>query len=271
MPVGKLKNGARLIEPTIDEAQRAFVRAGNFVVEWLMQSGRGYSLECDQEALVIFAHAGGTIADGTRRFAARAMTVAIVPAGKYEVFADGPQAAIILASGRSDLEPAGALNADEDRDGRIAPIGEPYVRVEPLEAPLLLPIEEIPTPAGNARIRFLQSATMSINIVLYEGPRGNTALSPHAHDDIEQGTLALEGAYVHHLRAPWGSDASAWLEDVHLEAAAGSLLLIPPELIHTTEGVGPGRHFLLDIFAPPRRDFIAKGFVANAGDYRPRA
>jgi hypothetical protein len=26
---------------------------------------------------------------------------------------------------------------------------------------------------------------------------------------------------------------------------------------------------LIDVFAPPRRDFIAKGWVANAADYAP--
>jgi hypothetical protein len=45
------------------------------------------------------------------------------------------------------------------------------------------------------------------------------------------------------------------------------MTIIPPKLVHTTEGVGPGPHLLIDIFAPPRRDFIAKGQVLNAVDY----
>jgi hypothetical protein len=55
---------------------------------------------------------------------------------------------------------------------------------------------------------------------------------------------------------------------VHKLAPSPSVLVIPPELIHTTEGVGLGHHLLIDIFAPPRRDFIAKNWVFNATDYR---
>ena len=45
------------------------------------------------------------------------------------------------------------------------------------------------------------------------------------------------------------------------------MLVIPGELVHTTEGVGSERHLLIDVFAPPRRDFIGKGWVANSKDY----
>ena len=69
------------------------------------------------------------------------------------------------------------------------------------------------------------------------------------------------------MAPPWGPDADQWREDVHLPAGPASLLLIPPHLIHTTEGIGEGRHVLMDIFAPPRRDFIQRGWVANAADY----
>ena len=50
-----------------------------------------------------------------------------------------------------------------------------------------------------------------------------------------------------------------------------SVAVIPVHLVHTTEGVGPERHLLIDVFSPPRRDFIAKGWVANAGNYEPAA
>jgi hypothetical protein len=47
--------------------------------------------------------------------------------------------------------------------------------------------------------------------------------------------------------------------------------VIPVHLVHTTEGIGDERHLLIDVFSPPRRDFIAKGWVANARDYEPPA
>lgn len=268
MPVQRLENGARLIAPAGSGEGRDVAAGGNFTVEWLMHAARAYPVRSGDEVLVLFIDAGGAISGTYGAIAVAPMTVAILPAGAHEIAVDAPRGGLIIATGRSDMAPGEALNAGEPRDARIAPPGAPYDRIQPLDAPLLLPIEAIPTPPGNPRIRFLQTATMSINIVLYDGPRGNDALSPHAHADIEQGSLAIDGSYVHHLRTPWGADAAAWLEDVHLDAGPETLLLIPPGLIHTTEGVGPGRHFLLDIFAPPRGDFTAKGWMANAGDYR---
>jgi hypothetical protein len=37
--------------------------------------------------------------------------------------------------------------------------------------------------------------------------------------------------------------------------------------VHTTRAVGAGPHTLVDVFAPPREDFLARGWVLNAGDY----
>jgi hypothetical protein len=108
---------------------------------------------------------------------------------------------------------------------------------------------------------------MSINWVEYQGARDRTKLSPHSHTDFEQGSLAIAGDYVHHLRTPWGPNADQWCDDQHMEASTDSLLVIPPEIIHTTEGVGDGHSVLVDVFAPPRVDFIAKGWMHNAADY----
>jgi mannose-6-phosphate isomerase-like protein (cupin superfamily) len=113
----------------------------------------------------------------------------------------------------------------------------------------------------------VQSTNLSINWVEYDGPRDRSTLSPHTHRDFEQGSLVLQGRFVHHLRVPWGADADQWRQDEHLEAGSPSLLVIPAGTEHTTEGVGEGPHLLIDLFSPPRADFIARGMVANAGDY----
>ena len=49
--------------------------------------------------------------------------------------------------------------------------------------------------------------------------------------------------------------------------SALGMLIIPPEVIHTSEGVNGGRHLLIDIFSPPRKYFIAKNWVLNASEY----
>lgn len=140
-----------------------------------------------------------------------------------------------------------------------------YNRLAPL--PALYDMDTLQPPADNPRLKMLQSDAMSINWVRYEGPRDRRQLSPHAHADFSQGGLALEGDFVHHLRTPWGKNADDWREDVHLAAASPSLVVIPPTVEHTTEGTGDGWHLLIDLFNPPRTDFIAKGWMLNAGDY----
>jgi hypothetical protein len=108
---------------------------------------------------------------------------------------------------------------------------------------------------------------MSINVVGYLGPRDRSTLSPHSHTEFEQGSLALRGDFIHHLRTPWGSNADQWRDDEHLPAGSPSLVVVPEHVIHTSEGVHDGQHLLVDIFSPPRADFIAAGWVFNSGDY----
>jgi hypothetical protein len=108
---------------------------------------------------------------------------------------------------------------------------------------------------------------MSISWIEYTGLRDRTKLTPHHHDDFEQGSLAIVGHFTHHIRAPWGPNANLWLEDAHLEAPPRSLTMIPPPLIHTTEGRGEDRHVLIDVFAPVRRDFFTDGWISNGEHY----
>ena len=74
--------------------------------------------------------------------------------------------------------------------------------------------------------------------------------------------------FVHHLRQPWGKNAELWREDRHVQVGSPSLMVVPINLIHTREGVHDEAHLMIDIFSPPRRDFIAKGWVENAADYQ---
>jgi hypothetical protein len=99
------------------------------------------------------------------------------------------------------------------------------------------------------------------------GPRDPEKLSPHHHDDFEQGSLTLRGSWVHHIRTPWTTRRSRWRDDEHRRVEGASLTIIPPPTVHTSQAVGSGNNVMLDIFAPPREDFAAQGWVLNQADY----
>jgi hypothetical protein len=146
------------------------------------------------------------------------------------------------------------------------------------------PLESWPVPAdgfclrhyrlaehvrADTTMRLFRSCNLMVNVFLpNKAPRDIRKMTPHAHTDFEQGSLALRGTYVHHLRYPWTADMSAWREDEHGEVASPSLIVIPPRVVHTSQSIGTSGMRLVDIFAPPRDDFSLKpGLVCNASDY----
>jgi mannose-6-phosphate isomerase-like protein (cupin superfamily) len=195
-------------------------------------------------------------------------TLTIVPPGDSRIEIGGAGYVFRVFSSRADDLAALADNANAyDQD-----------------VPDVAALEPWPTPPDGFRLRqyslpdyvregnnmrLFRSTNLMINIFAKQTrPRDVTKLTPHHHDDFEQGSLALMGRYVHHFRYPWAADMTQWREDDHGEVGSPSIVIIPPNVIHTTQAIGSDPTRLVDIFAPPRVDFSLKpGLVNNAADY----
>jgi hypothetical protein len=130
------------------------------------------------------------------------------------------------------------------------------------------PLANYPAEAGRLG-RIFRCSTVMVNVFEQDpNPRDPAKLSPHHHDDFEQISLQVDGDYVHHMRVAWAPDSSTWRDDDHHHTKAPAVVVIPPPLIHTSQSVGNMRHWLIDVFAPPRLDFSMRpGWVLNAGEY----
>ena len=246
------------------------IRGQNFVV-WLTELAAGEELGLDEHPdeyfVVVSAGSVSVTEAGGVTVEASAPSVLIVPAGFSGLTALTDGRVIRIFPSRDGESLARARNADAYRtpDPAVAPLGPPVpARTSGIRLHRMDEVTADPHRLG----RILRSSSLMLNWFADErAPRDPERLSPHFHDDFEQCSVTLAGTYVHHLRTTWTPHLSQWREDRHSRVASPSVTIIPPPLIHTTQAIEGDLFQLLDVFAPPRPDFLEQGWVLNADDY----
>jgi len=245
-------------------------RGTNFViaVTRAKEGTRLVSQNLPDEHFVLLPNAPAHIAAGHENAPAGANHLVIVPPGDSEIIAQAEGLIVRCYSARNAqlLARAGNLAAFFERADNVAPM------------------QDWPAPRGGFKLRVYnlseglvegdktrvyRSSNLMINILRERTiARDQRTMSPHHHDDFEQGSITLSGVHIHYLRTPWGPDLSIWRPDEAVEVGAPSVTVIPPPLIHTTRNLGDGPALLVDVFCPPRADFsLRPGMVRNADEY----
>ncbi len=248
-----------------------YIRSQNTLVAWSEISNAPATLRQDigEEVFVILPDTGALLSANGAKVEAHARSIAILPAGPATIELTSPGRVIRAFSPVPPGLARYAINGDDY-------VG-PRPGVHSLGAPLgytgesgirVYEIDTLKAAAGKRPPTF-QTATMNVMWIEQDGPTSRAKLNPHSHDDFEESALVIAGDYRQHLRTPWAADADQWQEDEHVTAKPGTLILVPPTVIHATEALGAGRHLMLNLFAPARADHIKSGMVLNAKDYVP--
>lgn len=256
-----------------DGTRHWVTRGANFVVVATHATAgavlaRDASAQADEYFALLPEGTAARIAAGSDSVVSEGDSVSILPPGASTITVPREGWLFRVFSRRAEDLAARASNALDYAEG----------------APDVAPLVDWPAPHGGFRLRhyrlaehartdttmrLFRSTNLMVNVFLAnKAPRDVRKMTPHSHADIEQGSLALRGNYVHHLRYPWTPDMPSWREDEHDPIGAPSLIVIPPKVIHTSQSVGDPPMQLVDIFSPPRDDFSLKpGLVCNASEY----
>ena len=196
--------------------------------------------------------------------------VVIVPPGSssLRITSAGTVIRVIAAATAPALAGRCANRSEYDNDDTNVGAFTPWPDPPGGHTTRVYPISEHPIAEGRLG-RIFRCSTVMVNVLPDSNdPRDPARLSPHHHDDFEQVSLQVSGDYVHHMRVPWTPDSTTWRDDQHQACHAPAVVVIPPPLVHTSQAVEPMHHWLIDVFAPPRRDFSERpGWVLNADDY----
>jgi len=257
-------------EPQIvgQDVRSWITRAANFAVICNVgEAGAMLSGTARDEQFVYALEGGVAVSGGGENATLEVEDLAILPPGEWTIRFDRPGHVVQIVTASEDLAEL-AANQALYADGALE----------------VTPITPSAEPLGGYRLRRYSTLegyalgghvhayrTCKLMIVPYPRflkPRDETQLTPHSHEGFEQASVALEGGWVHFLRVPWTANRADWRPDVELEVESPSTTIMPAGVIHTSQGLGGGGMRLIDVFAPPRTDFIERGVVDNADDYR---
>lgn len=261
-------------EPQLDDANGKswLLRSQNCVLVYTdARHGARFSRRSQPDESVLLlpnADMSAEISSGGGSVVVAGYSIAFIPPGDSDITINGTGPVVRLFTTRADDLAAACANAAAYQTAHphvaeFAPWPSPVTSAKVHAYSLDVP--ETPGRFG----RIWRGSTMMVNVLpVQQGPRDITKLSPHHHDDFEQISLALQGAFTHHLRWPWTTNLNTWRADRHEYCASPSAMVIPPPAIHTSRGMDDGVNLLVDIFCPPRLDFSQKpGWVLNADDY----
>jgi mannose-6-phosphate isomerase-like protein (cupin superfamily) len=242
-------------------------RGANFVVVYTRGEPGAVVQGTGRDEQFAYALEGGVeISVGGAREALGAEDLSIVPPGAWTLAFRRAGQVVQLLTADEDIA-ARAWNAATYADG--APeVAKPGPWPEPVGGYRLRRHSTLEAYARGSLVNAYRTRRlMMVPYPRFLEPRDETALSPHSHADFEQGSVALEGGWLHHLRVPWTTNRREWRPDLHLEVGSPSTTIIPAGIIHTSQGTSGEGMRLIDVFAPPRLDFSQRGFVVNAADY----
>lgn len=251
----------------VNGARSWVTRGANFAVVCTIGEADATLSGTAKDERFVYALDGGVIVSaGNETEMLGVEDLAILPPGQWNLRFERPGLVVHLITADEEVAkqaPNSALYADG--------------------APEVAKIEPWPEPVDGYRLRrystleayerggmvhaFRTRKLMMVPYARFLEPRDETQLTPHSHADFEQGSVALEGDWLHHLRVPWTANKRNWRPDMHLHVQSPSTTIIPAGVIHTSQGIAGEGMRLVDVFAPPRRDFSERGWVDNAADY----
>lgn len=249
-----------------------YARGQNFLTVYVeAEAGAVFRRDAQPDEYVVLvpdATGGVRLSWQDENLAAGGSTISFVPPGVSAITFTEPGRYILLFSTQSNDLASLCVNEDSYREPHPnIPEWQPWP--DPVDGwKLRSYVLDVPDEPGRFG-RIWRCTTFMINFLPPQtGPRDVTRLSPHHHDDFEQGSFALNGTFTHHLRWPWTTNLNVWRQDEHELCGSPSLAVIPPPAIHTSRGMETGINQLIDIFSPPRVDFSTKaGWVLNAAEY----